>query len=341
MFLVVRVWVRPSASVTSTVHGLVMRAGGGHGYLAQLGDKSLLFHPSGEALLMYGAEGSSWIVMGDPVGQPSLVEELLWQFRELCDQHDASPVFYQVSARYLPFYLELGLIPFKLGEEAIVDLHGFDLAGSRLRNLRQSHAKGKREGLRFEVVAASEIAALLPELKGISDSWLHSKQGREKGFSVGSFDPAYLTLNPMALVRREGQIVGFANLWTSDNKESLSIDLMRYSLDTGAAPVMDFLFVELLLWGKQEGYASFNLGMAPMSGFNDNPLGGYWARLGSTLFTRGSRFYNFQGLRRYKEKFGPRWEPRYLLCTGHLVLPRTLTHLVSLISRGPFGLMKK
>ena len=158
---------------------------------------------------------------------------------------------------------------------------------------------------------------------------------------MGSFEPAYLTLNPMALVRREGQIVGFANLWTSDNKESLSIDLMRYSLDTGAAPVMDFLFVELLLWGKQEGYASFNLGMAPMSGFNDNPLGGYWARLGNTLFTRGSRFYNFQGLRRYKEKFGPRWEPRYLLCTGHLVLPRTLTHLVSLISRGPFGLMKK
>lgn len=118
-------------------------------------------------------------------------------------------------------------------------------------------------------------------MKGISDSWLHSKQGREKGFSVGSFDPAYLTLNPMALVRREGQIVGFANLWTSDNKESLSIDLMRYSLDTGAAPVMDFLFVELLLWGKQEGYASFNLGMAPMSGFNDNP----WAVTGPALAT--------------------------------------------------------
>lgn len=97
---------------------------------------------------MYGVEGNGWIVMGDPIGQPELIEELLWQFRELCDQHDASPVFYQVSARYLPLYLELGLIPFKLGEEAIVDLAAFELAGSRLRNLRQSHAKGKREGCR-------------------------------------------------------------------------------------------------------------------------------------------------------------------------------------------------
>lgn len=332
---------KPGPEELVRAHALVLREGGGHGYLAQLGDKSLLFHPGGEAFLMYGVEGNGWIVMGDPIGQPELIEELLWQFRELCDQHDASPVFYQVSARYLPLYLELGLIPFKLGEEAIVDLAAFELAGSRLRNLRQSHAKGKREGLSFEVVAPECVPALLPRLKEVSDTWLQSKQGKEKGFSVGSFEPAYLSLSPAALVRQEGQIVGFANLWVSDNKESLSIDLMRYSLDTGTAPIMDFLFVELLLWGKAEGYATFNLGMAPMSGFNDHPLSGYWTRLGNTIFTRGSRFYNFQGLRRYKEKFSPDWEPRYLLCTSKLVLPRVLTNLISLISRGPFGLIKK
>ncbi|HEH9400588.1 TPA: bifunctional lysylphosphatidylglycerol flippase/synthetase MprF [Aeromonas sobria] len=332
---------KPDKEALARAHELVVREGGSHGYLAQLKDKSLLFHPAGDAFLMYGIEGSSWIVMGDPVGRPELIEELLWQFRELCDEHDANPVFYQVSARYLPLYLELGLIPFKLGEEAMVDLTTFDLAGSRLRNLRQSHAKGKREGLTFEVVEASAVAPLLPRLQTVSDSWLQNKMGKEKGFSVGRFDPDYLTLSPAALVRHEGQTVGFANLWVSDNKESLSIDLMRYSLDSGTAPIMDFLFVELLLWGKAQGYASFNLGMAPMSGFNDHPLGSYWDRLGNTLFMRGSRFYNFQGLRRYKEKFSPHWEPRYLLCSSKLALPRTLTHLITLISRGPLGLIKK
>ena len=74
--------------------------------------------------------------------------------------------------------------------------------------------------------------------------------------------------------------------------------------------------------------------------FQRSPLSGYWTRLGNTIFTRGSRFYNFQGLRRYKEKFSPDWEPRYLLCTSKLVLPRVLTNLISLISRGPFGLIK-
>lgn len=332
---------KPDKETLARAHELVVREGGIHGYLAQLQDKSLLFHPAGDAFLMYGIEGNSWIVMGDPVGRPEQIEELLWQFRERCDEHDANPVFYQVSARYLPLYLELGLIPFKLGEEAMVDLATFDLAGSRLRNLRQSHAKGKREGLTFEVVEAGAVAPLLPRLQSVSDTWLQSKMGKEKGFSVGRFEPDYLTLSPAALVWHEGQIVGFANLWVSDNKEMLSIDLMRYSLDTGTAPIMDFLFVELLLWGKAQGYASFNLGMAPMSGFNDHPLNSYWARLGNTLFVRGSRFYNFQGLRRYKEKFSPRWEPRYLLCSSKLVLPRTLTHLITLISRGPLGLIKK
>ena len=332
---------KPDKETLARAHELVVRDGGGHGYLAQLKDKSLLFHPAGDAFLMYGIEGNSWIVMGDPVGRPELIEELLWQFRERCDEHDANPVFYQVSARYLPLYLELGLIPFKLGEEAMVDLTRFDLAGSRLRNLRQSHTKGKREGLIFEVVEATAVAPLLPRLQAVSDSWMQSKMGKEKGFSVGRFDPDYLTLSPAALVRHEGQIVGFANLWVSDNKESLSIDLMRYSLDSGTAPIMDFLFVELLLWGKAQGYARFNLGMAPMSGFNDHPLGSYWDRLGNTLFMRGSRFYNFQGLRRYKEKFSPSWEPRYLLCSSKLALPRTLTHLITLISRGPLGLIKK
>lgn len=332
---------KPDKETLARAHELVVRDGGIHGYLAQLKDKSLLFHPAGDAFLMYGIEGNSWIVMGDPVGRPGLMEELLWQFRERCDEHDANPVFYQVSARYLPLYLELGLIPFKLGEEAMVDLTRFDLAGSRLRNLRQSHTKGKREGLTFEVVEASAVAALLPRLQTVSDSWMQSKMGKEKGFSVGRFELDYLTLSPAALVRHEGQIVGFANLWVSDNKESLSIDLMRYSLDSGTAPIMDFLFVELLLWGEAQGYARFNLGMAPMSGFNDHPLGSYWDRLGNTLFIRGSRFYNFQGLRRYKEKFSPSWEPRYLLCSSKLALPRTLTHLITLISRGPLGLIKK
>jgi lysylphosphatidylglycerol synthetase-like protein (DUF2156 family) len=67
----------------------------------------------------------------------------------------------------------------------------------------------------------------------------------------------------LAVVRKEGRIVAFANLWPAGEKEELSIDLMRY--DPSAAPhsVMDYLFASLMVWGAGEGYRWFNLGMAP------------------------------------------------------------------------------
>jgi len=48
----------------------------------------------------------------------------------------------------------------------------------------------------------------------------------------------------------------------------------------------------------------------------------------------GEDFYNFQGLRRYKDKFDPVWQPKYLACPGGLVLPRILCNLAALIAGG-------
>jgi len=99
-------------------------------------------------------------------------------------------VFYQVSPALLPAYIDLGLRPFKLGEEAHVDLASFSLVGGKLRNLRQSHAKALRDGLSFEVVLPEMVGQFIPELKLISDAWLEEKQGREKGFlSAHSMKP--------------------------------------------------------------------------------------------------------------------------------------------------------
>ena len=51
----------------------------------------------------------------------------------------------------------------------------------------------------------------------------------------------------------------------SAGKEELSIDLMRY-VEEAPSGVMEYLFTELMLWGRKEGYRWFNLGMAPLSG---------------------------------------------------------------------------
>ncbi len=104
---------------------------------------------------------------------------------------------------------------------------------------------------------------------------------------------------------------------------------------------MEFLFIELMLWGQREGYRWFNLGMAPLSGLGNLPSRSRWNRLGHFLFRYGEHFYNFQGLRDYKEKFSPVWEPRYLAYPGGLALPRVLADIAALISGGFKGVVTK
>lgn len=306
--------------------------------LALLGDKPCLFSDSGRAFIMYGVEGRSWIAMGDPVGPDEEKAELIWKFRELTDLHVAWPVFYEVGRRHLHFYLDLGLTLQKIGEEARVPLEAFTLEGGSRKWMRKMQRKVESEGGSFEIV--SDPAPIMAELREISDAWLAEKKTREKGFSLGFFAEDYVRRFPVGIVRREGRIVAFANLWASGGKEELSVDLMRQRSDAPAG-VMDYMFLHLMLWGQQQGFASFNLGMAPLAGLESRNLATVWNRVGALAYRFGENFYNFQGLRAYKEKFDPVWEPTYLVSPGGLVLPRILTNLATLISGGLRGVVAK
>ncbi len=308
--------------------------------LALLGDKALLFSESGRAFLMYGVSGRSWVAMGDPIGPPADREELVWRFRDLADRAGAWSVFYQVSADQLPVYVDAGLALSKLGEEARVPLTTFSLEGGARAELRQAHRRAGRDGLGFRVVPAADVPGLLPALRRVSDDWLQSRSTAEKGFSLGRFSADYLQRFAVALVEHQGVIVSFANLWESDSREELSIDLMRQTRDAPRG-VMDFLFVELMLWGKARGYHWFNLGMAPLSGLGAHRLAPAWHRIGRLIHRYGEEFYNFEGLRRYKEKFLPEWRPRYLAAPGRLALPRVLLDVTTLISGHLAGALLK
>jgi phosphatidylglycerol lysyltransferase len=308
--------------------------------LALLGDKSLLFSDSGRAFLMYGVSHRSWVAMGDPVGPPEERAELVWRFRELADRAGAWTVFYQVSAEQLPIYVDAGLALSKLGEEARVPLGTFSLEGSDRAELRQAHRRGGRDGLAFRVVPPSDVPSLLPRLRRVSDDWLESRATAEKGFSLGRFSEEYLRRFPVALVELSGEILAFANVWQTGGREELSVDLMRHA---SAAPhgVMDFLFVELMLWGRDQGYRWFSLGMAPLAGLEKHRLAPTWHKFGRFVYRHGENFYNFEGLRRYKEKFLPEWRPRYLAAPGGLALPRVLLDVTALISGRGIDTLRK
>jgi phosphatidylglycerol lysyltransferase len=317
---------------------LVQEAGTATAHLALLGDKTLLMSENGAGFLMYRVLGRSWVAMGDPVGGPAEQRELVWRFREMADRHGGWTVFYEVSAETLPLYLDLGLRLLKLGEEALVPLRGFSLEGSGRRALRRAHRDVEKAGAAFEVLPRERVEAALPQLREVSERWLEEKRTREKGFSLGRFDPEYLKRTPVATVSVGGRVVAFANLWCAPAGGELSMDLMRYVREAPAG-VMTYLVVEVLLWGRAAGYQRFNLGMAPLSGFEARALAPLWIRAGAFLSRHGEHYYNFQGLRQFKDKFDPVWRPRYLASPGGLALPRILANTAALVSGGIGGVV--
>jgi len=302
-------------------------------FLAFLRDKALLFNDDRTGFVMYGVQGRTWVALGDPVGPPACVPGLIRLFLDRVHDFDGVPVFYEVPKEGLHRYADHGLTFVKLGEEARIDLLAFSLEGPQSAKFRQGLRRLEKEGAHFRILAPEEVAAEVDQLAAVSEQWLREKAGSEKGFSLGFFDREYLARLPVAVLEREGKIVAFANLWPGHDRHELSVDLMRYGAEAPNT-AMEGLLVHILLWGKAQGYHWFSLGMAPLSGFELSPSAPFWNRLGTFLFEHGGALYNFQGLRAYKEKFSPVWEPRYLAYPGGLRLPRILADVSALVAGG-------
>jgi phosphatidylglycerol lysyltransferase len=301
--------------------------------LVFLGDKALLFDDDRRAFVAYGVQGRTWVALGDPVGPEDRLSTVIRLFLERCRDFGGVPVFYAITPKHLHRYADFGLTFVKLGEEARVDLQAFTLEGGQAAKFRQALHRLEREQGTFRMIGPPPVPEIMRELRAVSDEWLAEKSAAEKGFSLGFFDEAYLRRFPVAVIERDNRIQAFANVWPGAGGVEVSIDLMRHRQDAPNG-VMEALFVHLMLWGKQQGYQRFSLGMAPLSGFEQSPMASLWNRIGAFVYEHGEALYNFQGLRAYKEKFNPVWEPRYLACPGGLRLPRILADVSALVAGG-------
>jgi phosphatidylglycerol lysyltransferase len=329
----------PKAADLECVASLIEKGEDTTANLALLGDKNLLFNKDRSACIMFQSSGNSWVAMGDPIGPAELGEELAWEFLEDCDGMAVSPVFYQVTPERLPLYVDLGLTLSKLGEEARVPLETFSLEGAARADLRQAQRRAGRDGATFEMIGRGGVPAILAELRAVSDAWLAAKNAAEKRFSLGFFAEHYISHFDVGVVRHHGAVVAFANLWRGGSTE-LSVDLMRYN---EAAPkgVIDYMLIECMLWGKAQGFRWFNLGMAPLSGLEEHALAPTWHKLGRIVQRYGETFYNFEGLRKFKEKFDPVWRPRYLAAPDGLAMAGALLDVTALISGGVRNVLRK
>ncbi len=305
--------------------------------MVAVGDKSV-FLDGARGFCLYRTIGPYLTVFSDPVVRsPSERGAFMDALFAFAANVDRRPLFYQISVDWIPLLHDRGYHLFKLGEEAQVHLDRVTLDGHPGKMNRQILRRAERDGLAFRIMQPEEIDRRMAELAAISDEWLRAKGVIERQFSIGFFDPAYMRRFPCAVVEKadeERMLLAFANLLEGPARQELSVDLMRYRTD--GPGVMDFLLLSVMLHGKEQGYRRFNLGMAPLASVGEHRGARTGERLAGLLFRRGEHWYNFQGVRFFKQKFDPEWVPRYLAYQSAVEWPVALAHVSALIA-GSWG----
>jgi len=326
-------FAEPNKKELTIAHKITKSNGTAISNMVLLGDKELLINESSNAFVMFARESRSFIALGDPVGPEEAADELIWEFYEDTTSDGGWPVFYQTGSEYLEYYVDLGLTLFKLGEEARVPLQNFEVDESVAATVDENTQNVAQAGYEWEILDETAFNDHFEELKKISEACLEAQDRQERGFSVGKFDKQFLQNFPIAVVRKEGQIVAFANILQSAENRELAVDLLRY-LPNAPKGIVDYFLVQTMYWGKQQGYQYFNLGMAPLSGMEEHDYSPGWSRMANFIYTYGENFYGFKKVRSYKSKFNPDWEARYLVCPGGWALPRVISHLTNVVSGG-------
>lgn len=285
-------------------------------------DKSFHFSPGRSAFLAYRAALGYAVVLGDPVGAEEDLPGLVREFEQYCRDNGWSLAFHQASAEMQPLYEALGFRRLKLGDDAIVRLDADLLEGKRGKHFRSKLTQFERLGMRTRLYEPPLGERVLDEAESISEEWLKLPGRRERRFTLGWFERSYVRRTPLlAAEDAEGRMLGFVNFIPSYRKGEATLDLMRRRSD-GPNGVMDYLFLRAFLHAREQGYDRFNLGMAPMSGFQEHESASAEEKAIHAFFRRMNFIFRFEGLKAYKAKFATEWEPKFLVYRSAFDLPR-------------------
>jgi len=300
-----------------------------------LREVSLRMNAAQTALLQYITRRSTWVSLGDPLGPEAESAELAWQFKEMCESRGGWPAFYQVASDLLPLYVDLGLMVFPLGDVARVSLPEFQLEHPARRELRAAHARAVAESCTFEVVRPPVARALYAECHKLRDAWRLIQGGlaMEQSPAQPRWTAAEARGCPLAVVRRQGEIVAFGIVWQGANREELTVEPAHCG-PSAPPETLAYLLVETIEWGRGDGFRWFNLGLAPAVAEETGPLAHFWHEVGINALRYGEHFDSVQSAREFLAQFDPDWSPRFLAAPGGWKLPRVQADLARRINAG-------
>ena len=298
-------------------------------------DKVYFFNAKRSAFLAYRVSSGVALVVGDPIGAQHEVLGLIEEFQASCHLNDWRPAFIHVTKRNLKSYSSSGLSVQKIGEEAVVDLNKTIAGALTSKYFRHINNKFTKQGYSFELLSPPYNSSTINRLRQISDDWLEAPGRTERGFMMGYFSERYIQACQIAVVRdSRGKIQAYLNQVPTCKLGEANYDFLRHAIGS-PGNINDYLMMNFIKHLKDQGFAKLNMGLCPLSGIDDGSSDGKVVDgILNFAYSRGGRFYSFAGLKRFKSKYEPVWEPRYIVYSGGLTgFGRTMSALLRAMSR--------
>ena len=225
---------------------------------------------------------------------------------------DREVVFSMIGGSWWETLHDFGFHMLKLTEEAIIDLSTFTMDGAERKGLRRTLREVEKLGVTAKVLRPPHSTKIINECRSVSDAWLAAKGGHELQFSACYFSESYLQRHPIvAAINETGEIIAFVNVLLTRPGGPATLDLMRYQQGR-IEGIMDYVIAHSIQFAHAEGATTFSIGGAAMRAVGQERTANQVEKLLRSISHKAERIYNYSGLERYKAKFHPRWEPRYL-----------------------------
>jgi phosphatidylglycerol lysyltransferase len=302
-------------------------------YFALGRDKSYFLNEYETAVVAYSLRNGVALAVGDPIGPPEDHGPMVKSFRGFCKEEGWLPAFHSVHETSLALYAKAGFKTLKIGEEALIDVQAFDVKGRAKSDLREAVNRGRRNGwqlLFFDRPIEDE--SLKTQITAISEEWLTHKFGGEFGFTMSGtpLSGSNETL-VTAAVDTGGHVMAFMTLAPMYGVRGWAGDFLRGSRDSPPG-VIDYLVVSTIFRLRERGDQILSLGLAPLANETSDGADKLFSseRVLALIYNRFNIVYHFKSLYRFKRKFGPRWENRYLAYPSPSSLPRVIYAFLSL-----------
>jgi len=295
------------------------------GYFALRDDKSVIWSPSGKAAVCYRVVSGVMLASGDPLGDPEAWPGAITEFLGEAARHAWRPAVMGCSELGAEVWCREGdLTALELGDEAIVNVVDFSLAGRQMRNVRQMVNRVAKNGYTAEIRRVGDIPR--PELEAIiaeADRWRGTNVERGFSMALGRLGAPGDECCVLVTAKENGVLRAILHFvpWGSDG---LSLDLMRRD-KSGQAGLNDFLIVEAIKAAPALGvkrvslnFAMFRAALERGERIGAGPVLKAWR--GTLVFL--SRWFQIESLYKFNAKFSPVWEPRFFVYPSGRDAPR-------------------